>query len=154
MENLQAGDVFGLSLLFPDAQSRSGMIAGVGGGQVVSIAQQPFLEWSLAHPQVLLRALELLGEQYELLSERSTDLALYPVRKRLARDVLREVEAHGTLEIGATQEQLAARIGSKRLEVSRSVGELRKHRVIESTRGRRGLVIVDIEELEAIARDD
>lgn len=152
---LAAGDVYGLSLLLtpglvtPDAAEATSRET-----RVVQLAGEHFLRFGVDHPQVLIRALELLGRHYAALSEQTGDLALHPARQRLAREVLRQIRAQGVLEVPASQAQLAARIGSTPGEVARGVGEWKAHGIVKSTRGRRGLLVVDIEELEAIAHED
>jgi CRP/FNR family transcriptional regulator, cyclic AMP receptor protein len=96
-----------------------------------------------ADPEVGIKlAEELSGRLYEY-QERMADVALKKVSARLASLLLRLLESEGVVNgegVGIstryTHEQLATMVGSKRVAVSRALGELRRVDAVE-VKGRR-----------------
>jgi CRP/FNR family cyclic AMP-dependent transcriptional regulator len=98
------------------------------------------------HPQVALAVLEHLAAEVRRLSDMVEDLALHPVRTRLARFLLAQAEGTQTPQRRWTQEEIAAQIGTVREMVGRTLRAFANEGLIR--RQRRRLVVVDRAGLE------
>jgi CRP-like cAMP-binding protein len=112
----------------------------------------------LERPQIALAALKLLAARLRRCAELVEELSLREVGQRLAGFLLAEARAKGartdeglTVELGLTNQQLAARIGTVREVVSRTLARLQQDGLIRAE-GRR-LVIPDERALAAYAGD-
>lgn len=154
MATAEAGDILGLPLVAKEVKPRSGLEAVDGGTVVHQIPRVHFVQLLLHDPRLAFRALEALSSRYGLLCDRFEDLALCSISMRLARELVREVEQTGTEEIGASQEQLAARIATRRDEVQKALRPFRSEGWVHSTRGRQGLTVVDVDALASYGDAD
>jgi CRP/FNR family transcriptional regulator, cyclic AMP receptor protein len=94
------------------------------------------------NPEVARRLAERLADRLHENQQRMADLALKQVRARLASVLVRLFQTEGMvdregvkIDTHYTHEQLASMIGSKRVAVSRAMGELREVGAVE-VRGR------------------
>lgn len=85
----------------------------------------------LVHPQIALAAVRLLAGRLRKCAELVETLSLRDVGQRLARFLLATARSHGTrtpsgfvLELGLTNQQIAARLGTVREVISRSFTRL------------------------------
>jgi CRP/FNR family transcriptional regulator len=110
----------------------------------------------IEHPRIGLAALKLLAGRLRRCSDLVEALSLSDVGHRIARLLLGEANARGVrtvdgvrFEFGLTQSQMAARVGSVREVVSRSLARLQSEGLVR-VEGRE-IVIPDIAALEAYA---
>jgi len=108
-------------------------------------------------PAVALSMLEAMARRVRRFAALVEDLAFRQVTERLARHIEAAVAAAGLscapgamLDLGLTQEQLAARLGTVRELVSRAFRQLERSGALKRTRSR--VVIRDPERLAEIAR--
>ncbi|MDY7041163.1 MAG: Crp/Fnr family transcriptional regulator [Chloroflexota bacterium] len=115
------------------------------------------------HQEVALAVLEYLAAEVRHLTDMVEDLALHPVRTRLARFLLTQVSTEPSLLSGPaetaeattgsesprrrwTQEEIAAHIGTVREMVGRTLRAFANEGLVRRERGR--IVVVDRERLE------
>ena len=109
------------------------------------------------HPAVALAMLESMARRVRTFAGLAEDLAFRQVTERLARHIEAGVARTGrpvsqgtTVDLGLTQEQLAARLGTVRELVSRALAQLERAGAIR--RSRAGVVILDPARLAEAAR--
>jgi CRP-like cAMP-binding protein len=139
-----------------------------GGGYIASaVALEPtralllpradLLDLCRRRPQVALAMLEALARRLRGFAGLVSDLAFLPVPERLARH-LEAAAGHGpiapgtVIDLGLTQTQLAARLGTVRELVARAFAQLEAGGAI--ARKRRRVVISDPARLAALARGE
>jgi CRP-like cAMP-binding protein len=105
---------------------------------VLSIGKSDFKELCLKEPAVLWSALKILAGQLRRHAELVNSLSLQEVSSRLARLLLNEVRATGErsgagvrFEVKLSNQQLAARIGSVREVVSRTLNRFAADGIIK-----------------------
>jgi CRP/FNR family transcriptional regulator len=108
------------------------------------------------HPEVALAMIATMARRVRAFAGLAGDLALRPVPARLALLLLEQVRSAGRktargveITLPGTREEIAARIGTVRELVSRSLASLAKQGLI-AVRGRR-CVLLDASGLEAVA---
>jgi CRP-like cAMP-binding protein len=114
-------------------------------------AVQRFL---IANPAVALNALRLMAGRLRSHAELADSLALKDVGHRLARLLLTEARAQRTRDLNLSNQQLAARIGSVREVVSRTLARLAQSGLIDVDARARGITILDEQALERFAEDE
>ncbi len=109
------------------------------------------------HPAVAVSLLETMARRVRRFADMAGSLAFRPVPERLAHYIAataaepgRPVAAGATLDLGLTQEQLAARLGTVRELVARAFAQLEERGIISRNRAR--IVIRDPAKLGALAR--
>jgi CRP-like cAMP-binding protein len=122
------------------------------GSRVLFVPRQALLELCRRRPEVSIGVIAVLARRVRGFAALIEDLALRDVTARLARWLRDEARRAGDVEIvlAATREEIAARLGTVRELVSRSLSVLRARRLIE-VRGSR-VRIVDAAGLAAAAR--
>jgi len=149
----------------PGAALGEGPLFDRGGYIATAIATQPtrvlflrrsdLLDVCRRHPAVALAILETVARRMRRFAEMVSDLAFRAVPERLARhlDGLSRTAVPGTeLDLGLTQAQLAARLGTVRELVARAFAELEESGIIARRRAR--VVIRDPARLAALARGE
>jgi CRP/FNR family transcriptional regulator len=112
---------------------------------ILFIPKAAFDEWLRAHPQFSLKIMEALSQRMRTLVDLVTDLSLRQVRQRLARYLLEEAAGRETFTLPLTNEELAARLGSVRDVVSRTLSGLQQDDLIR-VQGRK-ITVLDAEGL-------
>ncbi|HET8675171.1 MAG TPA: Crp/Fnr family transcriptional regulator [Blastocatellia bacterium] len=114
---------------------------------VLFIDKRDVRQLCLDHPRIALAALKLLASRLRRCAELVEMLSLHEVDQRLARFLLIESRARGTstaagtaIDLVLTNQQIAARIGSVREVISRSLARLQQNGFI-AIEGRRVIVI-------------
>ena len=114
---------------------------------VLFIDKRDVRQLCLDHPRIALAALKLLASRLRRCAELVEMLSLHEVDQRLARFLLIESRARGTstaagtaIDLVLTNQQIAARIGSVREVISRSLARLQQNGFI-ALEGRRVIVI-------------
>lgn len=140
-----------------------------GGGQYFStvLAEVPSLVLCIPHreirricdehPELLWKVAKVLSRRVRLYAELIESLALRNVDQRLALFLLgvladRAVDARAAMEfeLPLTRSEIAARIGSVREVVSRSLSHLHEIKLID-LRGKRSVIVLDIQALREFA---
>jgi len=127
--------------------------------RLVFVSKQDFHALCLAHPQVALRVVKMVGGRLRRLVGIIEELSFTTVRQRLAALLLNLVK-HGSertergveFMLPANQQEIAAMIGTVRELVSRNLGRLQALDIIV-IEGRR-VVVPDVRRLEAELQED
>lgn len=120
--------------------------------EVLFLSKADVQRFLTAHPAVALTALRLMAGRLRSHAELVDSLALKDVGQRLARILLAEARAQRARDLDFSNQQLAARIGSVREVVSRTLSRLAHSGLIETRP--RGVTILDEEALERFAEGD
>lgn len=127
--------------------------AAVSDAALLFISKQDFQALCLTHPQVALKVLRVVGARLRRLVGIIEELSFTTVRHRLASFLLREAHRqakrkNGSVEIQlpASNQELAAQIGTVRELVSRNLSRLQAAGIIEIDG--RNLLIRDLNALE------
>jgi len=121
---------------------------------LIFIAKQDFHALCVAHPQVALKVLRVIGARLRKLIGIIEELSFTTVRNRLAAFLVRLARHEGTrvdagieITLPGSNQELAAQIGTVRELVSRNLSRLQAGKFIQMD-GRR-VVIADLKGLEA-----
>jgi len=151
-----AGATLGEAPLF-DGQGYIASAVAVEPTRLVLVPREAVLDLCRRHPAVALSMLEAMARRVRRFAGLVEDLAFRQVTERLARHIEAAVVAAGSprtpgavVDLGLTQEQLAARLGTVRELVSRALAQLERAGAIK--RSRSGIVIRDPGRLVEAAR--
>ena len=133
--DLEAGELFG-EMASIDGAPRSANVSALRPTRLCRLPAATFLDVVLRSREVSLRLMRVLAARLRLQDERMTELALLPVRHRLAAELLRlsRPRAQGGGRVVSPpppQHVLAARIGARRETVSLALGELAREGLAE-----------------------
>jgi CRP/FNR family transcriptional regulator len=123
--------------------------AALEDAMVLVIPRTAFQQLLAQHPQLCQAVITALAQRLRKLVGLVEDLSLRQVRQRLARLLLEESAGRDAFRLAATNEELAARLGSVRDVISRTLSGLQNDDLIRLT-GRQ-VVIADREGLMAAA---
>ena len=119
--------------------------------EVLFLSKADVHRFLIANPTVALNALRLMAGRLRRHAELVDSLALKDVGQRLAQLLIAEARAQGTRVIDCSNQQLAARVGSVREVVSRTLARLAQNGLIETRP--RGITILDEQALERFAEE-
>ncbi|MFZ1919683.1 MAG: Crp/Fnr family transcriptional regulator [Terriglobales bacterium] len=129
-------------------------VSAVENSTLLFIAKQDFHALCLAHPEVALKVLRVIGARLRKLVGIIEELSFTTVRHRLAAFLVRLARREGTrvdggvaITLPASNQELAAQIGTVRELVSRNLSRFQSEELIQID-GRR-VVIADLKGLEA-----
>ncbi|MGB9236579.1 MAG: Crp/Fnr family transcriptional regulator [Terriglobales bacterium] len=129
-------------------------ISAVEDSTLLFIGKQDFHALCMAHPQVALKVLRVIGARLRKLVGIIEELSFTTVRHRLAAFLVRLAQREGTrvdggieVTLPASNQELAAQIGTVRELVSRNLSRFQSEKFILMD-GRR-IVIADVKALEA-----
>jgi len=118
------------------------------------VSKSDFQALCLAHPQVALKVLRVVGARLRRLVGIIEELSFTTVRHRLAAFLLRLARTEGTpgpagieITLPATHQELAAQIGTVRELVSRNLSRLQSEGILKVDG--RSVVVRDMQSLEA-----
>lgn len=121
--------------------------------------KQQILNTAIEHPQLALAAVKLLASRLRRCAELVETLSLREVAQRLARLLLEEAQHHGIemdqgteIKLRLTHNQIAARIGTVREVVTRSLIRLQEQRLI--VHDGKDILIPDVKAIAAYAEAD
>ena len=121
-----------------DGGSYPASVAAVDDATLLFISKQDFQALCLAHPQVALKVLRVVGARLRRLVGIIEELSFTTVRHRLASFLLREAQRQGkrkdgcmALALPASNQEFAAQIGTVRELVSRNLSRLQAEGIIE-----------------------
>jgi CRP/FNR family transcriptional regulator, cyclic AMP receptor protein len=137
-----------------DGGSYPASVVAVEDASLLFVSKQDFQALCLAHPQVALKVLRVVGARLRRLVGIIEELSFTTVRSRLASFLLRLARKEGKstangveLVLPASNQELAAQIGTVRELVSRNLSRLQSEGLIRMDG--RNLVIVDPKKLES-----
>lgn len=129
-------------------------VAAVDDATLLFISKHDFQALCLAHPQVALKVLRVVGARLRRLVGIIEELSFTTVRHRLASFLLRQAHKEGKrkndgieISLPASNQELAAQIGTVRELVSRNLSRLQAEGVLEVDG--RSVLIRDLKALEA-----
>lgn len=132
--------------------------AAATGSTLLHIRKKDFQELCLAHPQVALKVVKVVGSRLRTMVDLINELSFSSVRHRVAALLLRLAEDRGkaagggiVLTLPSTNQELAAQIGTVRELVSRNLGRLQNIGIIRLN-GRK-VTVRDLEALRAEVED-
>jgi CRP/FNR family transcriptional regulator, cyclic AMP receptor protein len=129
-------------------------VSAVEDSTLLFIGKQDFHALCLAHPEVALKVLRVVGARLRKLVGIIEELSFTTVRNRLAAFLVRLARREGTrvdggveVTLPASNQELASQIGTVRELVSRNLSRFQSEKLIQMD-GRR-IVIADLKKLEA-----
>jgi len=112
--------------------------SAVENSEVLFVSRTHFRAMCLAHPEFALKVLQLVGARLRRLVGIIEELSFSTVRHRLISRLLKQADTEGhpgargqSFTLGATHQELAARIGTVRELVSRNMARLQAQGFIE-----------------------
>jgi len=121
---------------------------------LIFVSKQDFHSLCLAHPQVALKVLRVIGARLRRLVGIIEELSFTTVRHRLASFLLRQAQKEGThtdqgiqISLSASNQEVAAQIGTVRELVSRNLSRLQAEGILQVDG--RSLTIRDLEALKS-----
>lgn len=133
-------------------------VSAVEDSTLLFISKQDFQALCLAHPQVALKVLRVVGARLRKLVGIIEELSFTTVRHRLAAFLVRLAKREGTrtaegieVTLPASNQELASQIGTVRELVSRNLSRFQSEKLIQMD-GRR-VVIANLKALEAELED-
>ena len=128
--------------------------SALGEATLLFIGKRDFHELCLAHPQVALKALKVVGARLRKLVGIIEELSFTTVRRRLVALLVRLARAEGSptadgiaIALPASHQELAAQIGTVRELVSRNLSRLQAESLIRISG--RTVTLLDLPALEA-----
>ncbi len=150
---LGPGDPFCIFSLL-DGKPHDVMLETLDDVSLLSLPMDEARQWLGEHPEFNRTLLPYLGEQMSTLAGLATDLALHDTETRLARLILRHVEApalqqHVTPRLidDLSHESLAEMIGSVRVVVNRQLQHWKQEGIVDVQRGH-----LEVEALQELAK--
>lgn len=158
VELLGRGDLFGESALADDAAYDTRAVC-VHPSTVLAIPHDAALRFLAAHPEAVRNLLALMNASVVRAHRRVEDLAVFGVRQRIARFLIRLADWAGRADQGRTvvpvalsRQELAALVGTTMETAIRVMSSLRREGLVQP--GRRGIVLPDRAALELLAREE
>jgi CRP/FNR family transcriptional regulator len=148
------GEAFNLPAAFVDPAVSTGVrstpasAAAVGPVRLLSVSRSDFRRLASHTPEIALAVLRDFAQKLYHFTGLTYDLSLRSVRGRLARFLLTQVQEQSDAPVRWTQEEIAARIGTVREVVSRTMRALIRDGLIKMERHR--VVVLD---RDALARE-
>jgi CRP/FNR family transcriptional regulator len=153
---LGPNDVLGELALF-EQSPRSADATALEDAELLSIDAKSLNESILAHPEIGLALLNVLGVRLRQSNEAFQDIAFFDVPGRVARRLADLADAHGVdvaegtlIDIALSQESLAQMVGATRESVNKALALLKRRGLVART-GRR-YVVSDVSRLRDRAR--
>jgi CRP/FNR family transcriptional regulator len=126
---------------------------------VLSIPLAAALQLLAAHPACVRNMLAVMNDSVTRAHKRVEDLAVFGARQRIARFLIRLADWAGRVESGRTvvpvalsRQDMAALVGTTMETAIRVMSGLRRQGLVLPAR--RGVVLVNREALESLARDE
>jgi CRP/FNR family cyclic AMP-dependent transcriptional regulator len=147
LTRLQAGDTFNLPTPFSSSHVAPATAVAVGDVDLLAMSASDFRRVVSETPEIALAVLRDLSNRLQQFVELTHDLSLRSVRARLAGFLLSQTTAPDHERW--THEEMAARVGTVREVISRTIREFEKTGLLEMQRHR--IVILDAAALQEIA---
>jgi CRP/FNR family cyclic AMP-dependent transcriptional regulator len=149
LRDLGEGAIFG-EIAAIDDRPRSASVMALSDCSLASINGDTFRAAVTELPAGAMWLARRLTAQVRDLTEKVFELNALQVRSRLHCELLRMCDGDGRLEPGTTHAKLASRVGTHREAVTREMGVLVDHRIVEQDR--RLIKIVDLPALVQLVR--
>jgi CRP/FNR family cyclic AMP-dependent transcriptional regulator len=140
-----------------DGGSYPASVAAIDSATLLFVSKQDFQALCLAHPQVALKVLRVVGARLRRLVGIIEELSFTTVRHRLASFLLRVAQTQGKhtaegieVTLPASNQELASQIGTVRELVSRNLSRLQAEGMLRIEG--RSVIIPDLKALEAELR--
>jgi CRP/FNR family cyclic AMP-dependent transcriptional regulator len=140
-----------------DGGSYPASVAAIDSATLLFVSKQDFQALCLAHPQVALKVLRVVGARLRRLVGIIEELSFTTVRHRLASFLLRVAQTQGKhttegieVTLPASNQELASQIGTVRELVSRNLSRLQAEGMLRLEG--RSVIIPDLKALEAELR--
>ncbi len=133
---LQAGEALNLPGAFARRWSVPASAEAVGAVELVANSADDLRRVTLEHPEVGMALLSMLAERVQHLSLMVYDLGLLSVRARLARFLLSERAEQRATPVRWTHAEIAARVGTVRVVISRTLSAMASEGLIRLDRQR------------------
>ena len=150
LNELGPGQFFG-EIAAIDGGPRSAGVVALTRCRICVIAAEPFMGFALATPEASLHVMRILAGLVREKDARLLELTVLPVRPRLIALLLRMARPHGdgglVVSPPRPHHELAARMGTGREVVSRTLSALQRDGLV--TPGRGGLVLPEPKRLKA-----
>jgi CRP/FNR family transcriptional regulator len=153
---LGPGDVLGELALF-EQSPRSADATALDDAELLSLDAQSLNEAIIAHPEIAVALLNVLGMRLRQANEAFQDIAFFDVPGRVARRLADLADAHGVeaaegtlIDIALSQESLAQMVGATRESVNKALALLKRRGLVART-GRR-YIVSDVKRLRDRAR--
>lgn len=158
IELLGRGDLFGESAL-ADGGVYDTRAVCVHPSTVLAIPRQAVLRFMAAHPEAVRNLVALMNESVVRAHRRVEDMAVFGVRQRIARFLIRLADWAGRVDrdrtvvpVALSRQELAALVGTTMETAIRVMSGLRKEGLVEPAR--RGVILPNRAALELLARED
>jgi len=158
IELLGRGDLFGESAL-ADGGTYDTRATCVHPSTVLAIPRAAALQLLAAHPEAVRNMLAVLNDSVVRAHKRVEDMAVFGARQRIARFLIRLADWAGRVERGQTvvpvalsRQDMAALVGTTMETAIRVMSGLRREGLVLPAR--RGVVLVNRDALETVARDE
>ncbi|MGD9507847.1 MAG: Crp/Fnr family transcriptional regulator [Geminicoccaceae bacterium] len=136
-----------------DGSPRTASVEALEPCQVAALPSAPFQELLLSHPQLALSLLQSMAKIIRQTDERIAELSVLTAVQRIYRELGRMTrscpDGRSTISPLPTQEEIAARVGTTRETVARTLGQLSRSGIVR--RQGRELLIVKPELLESLS---
>jgi CRP-like cAMP-binding protein len=146
---LRQGDALNLPGAFAQRRDAVASAMAAGDARTLAMGSRQLQDVVLQHPAVGLALLQVLADRLHHLSSLTYDLSLLSVRARLARFLLAERQVPQGTSARWTHAQIAARVGTVRVVVSRTLSAMAEEGLIRLDRHR--IEIVDAQALACVA---
>lgn len=144
----RVGDIIEPSLLSLEVRPKGILQAMLDRTAVEEIPRESFEEFLARHPEIALRAINLIGGRLAGAWDQVEEQTLYESKARLAHSLANRAERRGQeLVVVDTHQRLASEIGIRPDQVTRALGQLRDEGLVVTGPGRRRIVLRDFESL-------
>jgi len=147
---LKPGTAFNMPVAFARDYSAPASAVAVGPVELLHVARRDFRRVASETPEIALAVLRDFSDKLRHFTEMTHDLSLRSVRGRLARFLLTHAATAQDEPIRWTQEEIAARVGTVREVVSRTLRDFIKAGLIQTERQR--ITVLDPEGLQRESR--
>jgi CRP/FNR family cyclic AMP-dependent transcriptional regulator len=150
-----AGECFG-ELSAIDGEPRSAEVNTLTDVFVGTIKSADFLDIATNYPSVSAKLLHQLTYMVRSLTDRVVELSTLGVANRFHAELLRLARSHGVInnksliKPAPTHAEFASRVSTQREAITKEIGRLVRHDILERTRG--GLNIPDVVRLETMVK--
>ncbi len=153
LDMMGPGAVFGEIALF-DPGCRTATVIALRESRLLRVRNSDVLQRVQSQPEMANDLIRLAGKRMRWMGSQTNEQVFLPMPTRLARKLLYLANASGQNpeSLSLSQAELAEHVGATREAVSKTLSSWKKAGVIEATR--KGLTIIDVSGLEALAEPD
>lgn len=134
VREFRAGDTFNEVGALDASENAATTLSGQDGTEVLLIPGALIRKLATRYPELDAAMMQAMAGKLRFAMGRMNEMALLDVKARLAAHLLEEADEKGSVG-GITHEELAARLGTVRQVLGRSLGELQRAGAVEVKRG-------------------